>query len=765
MDDRREVVSAFAATVDGNEAVPYEPATEDLPDIDDPETPEDAEAKGAHEEWKFWDGQITAGLTYENRWRMEAEECEASYFGPDNDPGRGGDRDSGKSENQITDKTALIHANIDVLAPLVYSETPQPVVRRRFYGDGKVDETGLMAAEVGQRFANYLLDTTDFDVPMMNARNDWLIAGRATARVLYKARFETVTEVVQRPHPRFPGVTIPEEVTSEKKTGEEVLPRATEWRRFLCAPASSWDEMPWVAVEVPMTRTKVSKRFGQDVADQMSFDTPGMKDKARGMRDDEDDGFSSVMPINETGARARSPFDTAMVWEIWSAETQEVIWWSANYNNGVLDKRPDILGLERFYPFPRPLTATVKGQSLTPRPDIKYYEQRADEIDLATKKMKVILDALSVSGLFPGDMQQEVKKLLNGKNEMIPVSAWLQFIEKGGSLNLIQWLPIEAMIKAVQALSTMRREAKDAMFEASGVSDVMRASTDPSETATAQKIKGRYAGLRLSDKQRRMAIFALETLQIMMEIGLEHFDTQTIADITGLDLPMTRAEREAIAMQAQLAQQQFQQDMQMYDQLQQLAAAGVQFGQMPPAPTPPPDIEIPKTSYEEVHDRLRSDFGRKITINIETQSTILADEQADKEARIEFLGAFSQFVQQLAPMMQSGVFDMKTAKELLLFGVRGFPKSRTLESMIAALPDEPQGQEQQEDTQVTVAKIRAEVDKEIEAMQQANNDKERAHEKEIERMKIGGDLVSKAADAMTDQGEPPEAPQAQGAEA
>lgn len=91
--------------------------------------------------------------------------------------------------------------------------------------------------------------------------------------------------------------------------------------------------------------------------------------------------------------------------------------------------------------------------------------------------------------------------------------------------------------------------------------------------------------------------------------------------------------------------------------------------------------------------------------------------------------------------MASGQFDMKTVKELLLFGVRAFPKSRTLEGMISQMPDEPQG-EPKEDTQVIVAKIRAETDKLVAEMEMADKEKDRQHDM---RMK-GADLLAKAAE-------------------
>ncbi|WP_273280933.1 hypothetical protein [Pseudooceanicola atlanticus] len=749
MAENRIIVPSTAAGQDAAEIVPYENMrNEQLDDL--PESSEEAERSGPAEVWKFWDGQIKAALTHENRWRQEAAEAEKSYFGPDDDPGRNGAAaDPSKDPNPITDRHALIHANIDVLKPLIYSDTPQPVVRRRFYGDGKVDHTAVMAAEAGQRLADFLIDDTDFDNAMEIARDDWLIAGRGSARVLYKAEFQAVEEI----DPAGNRVLI------ERKVAERVDVAPVEWIRQMFAAAASWDKCPWEGVEIPMSRKQVEDRFGKDISDRISYNTQGLQDASRGISDeDRDHGIASITSESETGAISPSPFDTVNVVEIWNKTEGKVIWWSKDYTDGLLDEQDDTLGLEKFYPMPRPLTATTKGQALTPRPDIKYYERRAKEVELASKKMKSILDVLSISGLFPGSMQEDVKKLLKGDNIMIPVTEWMGLLEKGSINGIIQWLPIDAMIKAVQALQALREQAKEAMFEASGVSDVMRASSDPSETATAQQIKGRYAGLRLSERQKRMAIFARDMIRLMVEVGLEHFDTATIADICALDLPMTEAERQAAIAYNERMTQQHQQALQTYAMMQQAEQQGrIPPGTLPPPPKEPQLMDVADTSWELVHERLRNDYGRKITLTIETQSTVLADEQADKEARIEFLSAFATFVAELAPLAGSGQFDYKTVKELLLFGVRGFPKSRTLESLISSLPDEPQG-EPPEETQITVTKIKGEIDRALKEMEMADKDKERAHEKDLARIKVGGDLVGKAAEAAMDASDPGEKP-------
>lgn len=727
-----DIIQPGAIGPDGDEAMPWQSLRDLEPDV--PETDQEAETTGPDENWRFWQEQINTALIHERRFRKEGQNAERLYFGPDDDT-PGVDSSDANRANQITDETGLIHSNIEVLKPLVFSETPTPIVQRRWRGDGKHDETDLMAAEAGQRIAQWLLSTTDFDTAMERARDDWLIPGRGAARVMYRADFGTTKS--QDP---LTGMTVEEEV----KVHEAVVPKGTDWRRLLLAPSHGWEEMPWLAFEIPMTRARIDKRFPEH-KDRFAYNNKGLRGRSRAFGDDDREERALSGQIDRSGEPVVNPFDTATIWEIWNKETRTVIWWSPDCKDYILDKQADPLGLESFFPMAKPLLATTRGDSMNPRPDIAYYAERAREIDQASRKMNELLKVLAVSGLFPGTMADEVAKLMSGKNQLIPVKSWISLMEKGGTANLIQWLPLDAIMKCLQALQQMREASKQAMFEASGVSDIMRAQGDPNETATAQQIKGRYAGLRLNVKQRKMAFFARDTLRIMIEIMLELFDADRLAEICALDIPLTEAERQQRLMEIEMAKQAFAQQMARYQQIQQaveiLKQQGQQVPQIPPPPEEPKFDRVPETSWEMVHDRLKADFSRKITIQIETDSTVLADEQADKEARIEFLGAFSTFVQQLAPLASTGQFDMKTVKELLLFGVRSFPKSRTLEGMISQLPEEPKGPPK-EDTQVLVAKIKAETDAMLKKMDLADADKQRAFEMKMK----GVDLVAQAAE-------------------
>jgi hypothetical protein len=771
LNERRQIVPSSEAGIGEDGVMPFGPLGELGPDpLDEPESDAEAEGLGPEDNGLFWQEQIGTALKNERRWRNEALRSEFLYFGPDQDIGDT-DSESSSNTNAISDLTALIHSNIEVLKPLLFSETPQPIVQRRNRGDGRKDPAALMAAEAGQRIANYVVTTTDFDSAMVRVRDDWLIAGRGAARAMYRAKFTTkpvIDGATGQPAIGPDG----QPLTQEVKADETVMALGWEWRRLLMAATHSWKKMPWIAFETPMTRSAIEKRFGKEKAARFRYSNAGLKGKERAFGDeDRERTAANANALDRTGEPMISPFDTANVWEIWNRDSSNVIWWSRDYDGGVVDKIPDPLGLEEFFPMPKPLLATTRGESMNPRPDIRYYEERAREIDLASNKMSSLLNIISVSGLIPASSAESLKDLFSGKHQIIPVQSWMSVIEKGGVNNLIQWLPLEQIIKALQALQQLREMAKQAMFEASGVSDIMRAQGDPRETAAAQNLKGRYAGMRLSNKQREMAIYARDMLRILVEMAVELFDSERLADICGLDLPLTEIERQGMIMEQQTIMAQFQQAaaqhqmaMQQYEAgvqaLQQQGVDPAQAGAPPPpeAPQPPELEEIPEVSWETVHARLKTDLARKLTITIETQSTILADEAQDKEMRVEFLSAFSTFVQQLAPLMMTGQFDMKMVKELLLFGVRGFPKSRTLESMISQMPDEPpQTQQEAEDTAITVAKIKAEADLQIEQMKLEDAEKERQHEMAMKSM----DIVKEAAMKAAEPGPPsPDVPEA-----
>ena len=109
-----------------------------------------------------------------------------------------------------------------------------------------------------------------------------------------------------------------------------------------------------------------------------------------------------------------------------------------------------------------------------------------------------------------------------------------------------------------------------------GISDILRGSTNASETATAQQIKSQWGSMRLKRIQADVANFIRDLIRLQAEIIGEQFQPETLKSMTGLQYPMMAEKQQAML------------------QYQQQAAMAQQQGQQPP---PPPQLP---PSWEEI---------------------------------------------------------------------------------------------------------------------------------------------------------------------
>ena len=173
--------------------------------------------------------------------------------------------------------------------------------------------------------------------------------------------------------------------------------------------------------------------------------------------------------------------------------------------------------------------------------------------------------------------------------------------------------------------------------------------------------------------QRDVQRWIRDTMRIKAELIAEHFEPKALMDMSGMTLP-SEAE-----IQAQMAQAQMQ-AMQMGQEFQ------------PPA-------EMPIT-IDAVVKVLRDDKLRSYHVDVETDSTVFEDAEAEKSSRTELVTAMAGFMQQWAPIAQMGGAPMaKLGFDMLSFAVRGFKSGRQLEDSLdecraaieqaASQPEEP----------------------------------------------------------------------------
>lgn len=343
--------------------------------------------------------------------------------------------------------------------------------------------------------------------------------------------------------------------------------------------------------------------------------------------------------------KTQESFRRAVVYEIWDKPTKKVYWIADGLKSAPLDAKEDPLGLHDFFPCARPLYATLTNETLIPVADFTQAQDIANSIDNLTNRIDVITNAIMVRGVYDASTP-EVSKLLTktGETGLVPVANWAMFAQAGGLKGVMDFMPIDMLIQAVKVLFDAREQEKQSYFEITGLSDIVRGQGNPNETATAQQIKGQFATLRLEDRQKEVQRFARDLIAIQAEIVAEHFSPESLFNISGA---------------------------------QSIEGANEE--------TFPQAIEL-----------LKNDLIRNYRIDIETDSTIAVDEQADKQARVEFLTSFGQFLQNFLQIGANMPALMPLAQEMILFTLRGFSVGRGLEASVEnAFVQMKQEQEQQ----------------------------------------------------------------------
>lgn len=119
---------------------------------------------------------------------------------------------------------------------------------------------------------------------------------------------------------------------------------------------------------------------------------------------------------------------------------------------------------------------------------------------------------------------------------------------------------------------------------------------------------------------------------------------------------------------------------------------------------------------------LSEDAAKSYKIDIEADSTVAADEAEEKKSRTEFMQAVTPFMEAMIPLAQMTPALAPLVSELLLFTVRGFKVSRSLEdafeTALQALQRMPPPPPQQKGNTKSPMEIQSEA--QIEAGKQQN---------------------------------------------
>lgn len=497
----------------------------------------------------------------------------------------------------------IFWSNVQILKPTLYAREPKSEIVRRFRDR---DPAGRTAAECIERATDFEIENTGLHDVLEKCVEDRLLPGRGQAWVSYDPQLASNDNVTE-------------------KTGDALRVDYLHWRDFGHSAVPIWKRVTKVWRWKYFSRTEFIDRFGDKHVEKVEFSK----------------SYDTKANENE-----KEPTAMARVAEVWDKKRKKVYWVSKSVED-YLDEYDAPLTLQHFFPCPPPLYATMTTDSLVPVPDFYLYQDQANEIDKLTARINNLTSALKVAGAYDEDFK-DLETLFDPAgapdNLLVPVKM-SDLTGKGGINNAVQLVDISQVVATLQACYESRRQAIQAIYEITGISDVIRGATDPNETARAQEIKSQFGGTRIRDMQQAVASFSRSIIRIMAEIIAENYEPMALWEMTYAESYVG-----TITTQNPLTGQSIQQ----------------------------PNVQV----FADAVRLLRNDKLRTFRVSIETDSTIALDEQEEQSAANEFITAVGGFLSNSTQLVSAAPETLPMVGETLMFLARRYKAGRTLENSI-----------------------------------------------------------------------------------
>ena len=476
----------------------------------------------------------------------------------------------------------MLYSNTELMRPLLYNRTPEPEGR----AFDQNDTPARAAAATLEKAVKVSCQAYDFDHTILSVIDDYLLAGTGIVRIDYQ-----------------PIIEQNKKTEDEKILAEEVKATYLNWRDVIFGAARKWEELPWIAIRGLMTKDEVKDMFGAKKANELTYNEENIR--------------SDVDRDTNTSDIAEETIEEAIeVFEIWDKESRQRIFLTRE-RTAPLQVDDDPLKLRDFFPIPRPLYSITTNDTLIPVPFFIPYQDLQSELEIVSTRIRNLTRELKRRGVVNGGVSN-AKDIISAKdNVFITVENWDRFHEKGGIDAIILEVDITRIAQVIQGLSQRIEQIKQQIFEITGLSDILRAQTNPNETLGAQKLKSDFGTLRISSMQREVQRFIRDIFRMKAEVIAEQFQIESIMQISG------RSETEVKVI---------------------------------------------------VNNFLREQETRHVSIDIQTDSTIEANETEEQARSVAFVNAMTDFSQAL-PQIAS-TFGIEVASSLTKDIISKFKLSR-----------------------------------------------------------------------------------------
>lgn len=565
--------------------------------------------------------------------------------------------DRRESVDEQANRVNLFTTNTQILISTLYAKFPKPLVTREW--EDQDDPVGRCAANILERNLQ-VRDRDGFDTAMKHVVQDRLVPG--LGQVWFRYEPTIVTEENPDYQPPQPPPPVPPMESEGLQPGPNMDGGAPG--QMLAAPGGppqpGGTPQPPMPGQPPAADPNNPQFLDKLVNEEVATDYVHWKDfiwspcriweecrwvgrKVKMTKADVETRFGKTIaeslaykkgtvgdpqdPIGTSTDNENQEVRYATVIEIWCKRSRNIYWVSEGFPN-CLDVKKDPFNIDKFFPCPKPLFALLGTSSTVPRADYLMIQDQYEELDRVNQRITMLERAVKVVGVYDKTNSEIGRIFTEGvDNQMLASDNYSNFSDKGGFKGMMDFVPIQDIVNALLRLREVRSDLIAQIYELTGISDIMRGSTKASETLGAQQLKAQYGSVRLQFLQMEVASFVESALDIKAAIMLKMFQPETLV------------QRSNIAM-----------------------TADKDFVQ--------PALQLMKNPMF------------KYRVLVHADSMAVPEFNAERDARLQYLRAVSEFLQGMAPIVQANPGAAPYLLKMMQWGAAGFRVGRSIEGVL-----------------------------------------------------------------------------------
>jgi hypothetical protein len=427
---------------------------------------------------------------------------------------------------------------VNTLLPALYSSTPRAEVNlRKYAGSQELDLAAVLLERNTQRSMD--LDF-DFDFVGFMSALSLLLTGRAVLWAEYCCEFGESKNIKLTPGDGglyLPDGSVyegdPAEVEQEGSDFSYTLPSIEDekavlkfvpYNDYLNSDARNEEEIEWRA-----------KRgyLDKEEAKALGFDIKALKF----------DAYPDSMRDNRIAKEDRNPMNgKADIWELWSEETGEQIFIQSRGKSSVVEKQKAPIKYPGFYPC-SVVNQSIDPDSTIPISDFTHAKDQILEVERLAERKHGLIQAIRANGIYNPTLGDVMQQMFQGDLQMRPVKAWEKTKAAGGLSGGTEYLNTQPYVDALQVCSQEFENAKQQLFQTLKVSDLMQGISNPTKTATANRLENQWSSMGLIVRQNQFAKFLGDGVEKLGTVIASQFSEPVIlerGDAESLFSPLQR---------------------------------------------------------------------------------------------------------------------------------------------------------------------------------------------------------------------------------